>query len=66
MVLLSIWVYYYLANLFKNHQKPAIKAYTIKDYRNFQKDTGIATTKTTGKLGFDFDNEEYKDKVKFN
>ena len=55
-----------MANLFKNHQKPAIKAYTIKDYRNFQKDTGIATTKTTGKLGFDFDNEEYKDKVKFN
>jgi hypothetical protein len=39
------------------------KQYTLKDYRNFMKDT-LVTNKTTGKLGFDYDNEDYKDKVR--
>lgn len=44
--------------------RPQVRAYTIKDYRNFKKDTGVASTKSTGKLGFDFDSEDYKEKVR--
>lgn len=46
-----------------NMKKPLIKTYSIKDYRNFKKDAIPSTNSTTGKLGFDFDNEHYKHKV---
>lgn len=54
----------YLAQLQKSHMKrPPIKTYTIKDYRNFKKDAPTNTNSNTGKLGFDYDNEYYKQKV---
>jgi len=53
----------YLANMYKSNAKPTFKQYTMSDYRNFKKDTGITSTKSTGKLGFDFDNELYKEKL---
>ena len=56
----------YLAQLQKAHQpKPVIKTYTLKDYRNFKKDALPITNNTTGKLGFDYDNDHYKQKVFF-
>jgi hypothetical protein len=51
--------------LFKANTKTPVKTYTLKDYRNFQKDTGISSTKSTGKLGFDYESEDYKDKVSY-
>ena len=54
----------YLAQLQKSHQaKPVIKTYTLKDYRNFKKDTLTTTNTNTGKLGFDYENENYKQRV---
>lgn len=54
----------YLAQLQKSHiKKPQIKTYSIKDYRNFKKDAPPVTNVTTGKLGFDYDNENYKKRV---
>jgi hypothetical protein len=49
--------------MYKNNQKPNIKTYTLKDYRQFKKDSGIPSTTSTGKLGFDFDSLNYKEKV---
>lgn len=45
--------------------KPVIRTYTLKDYRNFKKDALPSTNTNTGKLGFDFESEDYKQKVKF-
>ncbi len=45
--------------------KPIIKTYTIKDYRTFKKDAIPASTSSTGKLGFDFESDHYKQKVHF-
>jgi hypothetical protein len=56
----------YLATMYKNNQKPNIKTYTLKDYRQFKKDSGIPSTTSTGKLGFDFDSLNYKEKVILN
>ena len=53
----------YLAQLQKAHAKPVIKTYSLKDYRNFVKDAMPIGTDSNGKLGFDFDNEAYKQKV---
>jgi hypothetical protein len=54
----------YLAQLQKSHQpKPVIKTYTLKDYKNFKKDTLTTTNTNTGKLGPDFENETYKQRV---
>jgi hypothetical protein len=44
-------------------KKPVIKTYSIKDYRTFKKDALPTTNATTGKLGFDYDNDDYKKKV---
>ena len=56
----------YLAQLQKaNQPKPVIKTYTLKDYKNFKKDTMANTNTNTGKLGFDFENERYKQTVNF-
>ena len=49
----------YLARLQKAQNKPVIKTYTLKDYRNFKKDVNP----NTGRLGFDFENETYKKTV---
>ena len=54
----------YLAQLQKSQMtKPIIKTYTIKDYRTFKKDAMPASTSSTGKLGFDFESDHYKQKV---
>lgn len=49
----------------KAQSKPVIKTYTLKDYRNFKKDALPGTNTNTGKLGFDFESEQYKQKVNF-
>jgi hypothetical protein len=48
----------------KLENKPAVKKYTIKDYRNLKKEIEIKAAKDTGKLGFDPQNENYQQKVK--
>jgi hypothetical protein len=53
----------YLAQLQKSHNRPVIKTYTLKDYRNFKKDAIPGSSTNTGKLGPDFENEQYKLKV---
>jgi hypothetical protein len=47
----------------KLENKPAVKKYTIKDYRNLKKEIEIKAAKDTGKLGFDTQNENYQQKV---
>jgi hypothetical protein len=47
----------------KEKNKPVIKTYTLKDYRNFKKDINPTTATNTGRLGFDFENENYKKTV---
>jgi hypothetical protein len=54
----------YLQAMERNkYKEPTIKPYTLKDYRRFKKDALIDTNTSTGKLGFDYDNENYKQKV---
>ena len=53
----------YLAQLQKAQNRPVIKTYTLKDYRNFKKDAIPNSSTNTGKLGHDFENENYKHKV---
>ncbi len=53
----------YLAQLQKAHNRPVIKTYTLKDYRNFKKDAIPTSSTMTGKLGPDFENETYRQKV---
>lgn len=51
----------YLARM--NHMKdgPHFKPYTGKDYQQFKKNYGFGG----GSLGFDFDNPNYKEKVRY-
>ena len=53
----------YLAQLQKAQNRPVIKTYTLKDYRNFKKDAIPNSSTMTGKLGPDFENETYRQKV---
>ncbi len=54
----------YLARYQQKFQpKPEIKKYNIQDYRNLKKEIELSQKKDTGKLGFDFDNEAYRQKV---
>jgi len=50
----------------KLENKPGVKKYTLKDYRNLKKDIEIKAAKDTGKLGFDPLNENYQQKVGYN
>jgi hypothetical protein len=52
----------YAAQLIKSQAKPTIKPHTVKDFRQYKRNNRL-THGTTGKLGFDFDNESYKEKV---
>lgn len=54
----------YAAQLMKSQTKPSVKPHTLKDFRQYKRDNRL-THGTTGKLGFDFDNEFYKEKVTF-
>ena len=47
----------------KLQEKPGVKKYTIKDYRNLKKEIEIKEATDTGKLGFDAQNENYRRKV---
>lgn len=47
----------------KLQEKPSVKKYTIKDYRNLKKEIEFKDAKDTGKLGFDAQNENYRKKV---
>lgn len=53
----------YLAQLQKAQNRPVIKTYTLKDYRNFKKDAIPNSSTNTGKLGPDFESDIYKQKV---
>ncbi|CAF0932929.1 unnamed protein product [Brachionus calyciflorus] len=53
----------YLAQLHKQNQKAPLKTYSLKDYRNYKKDTLLNVANHTGKLGFDFENDAYKQKL---
>lgn len=53
----------YLAQLHKTTQKPSFKTYTLKDYRNYKKDALLNVANHTGKLGFDYESDAYKQKV---
>jgi hypothetical protein len=54
----------YLAAMAKSKFKqPTIKPYTLKDYRRFKKDALLDTNTSTGKLGFDYENQNYRQKV---
>lgn len=47
----------------KLQEKPGVKKYTIKDYRNLKKEIEIKEATDTGKLGFDAQNENYRRKA---
>jgi len=54
----------YLAQLQKaSFPRPNFKTYSLKDYRTFKKDAIPNTNKTTGKLGFDYESDSYRQKV---
>ena len=53
-----------MVQLQKAQNKPVIKTYTLKDYRNFKKDM-LLSNNNTGKLGPDFESEAYRQKVIF-
>lgn len=55
-----------MARLQKEKNKPVIKTYTLKDYRNFKKDVVATSATNTGKLGFDYENDNYKKTVNTN
>ena len=52
-----------MAQLHKSNQKAPIKTYTLKDYRNYKKDALLNLANHTGKLGFDYESDAYKQKV---
>lgn len=45
------------------NKKSTVKPYTLKDYRNFKKDALLDSNTSTGKLGFDYDDPNYRKKV---
>lgn len=55
-----------MAQLHKTTQKPSFKSYTLKDYRNYKKDALLNVANHTGKLGFDYESDAYKQKVNKN
>lgn len=51
----------YLAKMNHTKKGPHFKPYNGRDYEQFKKNYGFGT----GYLGFDFDNPNYKEKVKY-